>query len=231
MLKTHNLALLAGLITAVSAQAEEGFRQHEAHVHGVVEMNVAQDADALLVEITAPGMDVVGFEHPPQTTQEHQALDQAMALLEQADDLITINSAAGCTLEHSNVRQTSHHHDHEHEHEHHDHDHDADHHHDDGHDHEHHDHDEGAHESGHHHDHDEDAEHHHDHDGDEHEHGMHTAFSIQYTYTCRDSGKLDHLSTQWFSHFPRSHEIHTNVFTDRQQTAIKLNPDQTEVSL
>ncbi|WNJ96304.1 DUF2796 domain-containing protein [Vibrio ruber] len=216
MLKVHNLALLAGLITAVSAQAEEGFRQHEAHVHGVVEMNIAQDADALLVEITSPGMDVVGFEHPPQTAQEHQALDQATALLEQADNLITINTEAGCTLEHSNVRQTAHHHEDEHEH-----------------------HDHAAHESEHHHDHDEDADHNeeHHHDGDEHEHehehehGTHTAFSIQYTYTCRDSGKLDHLSTQWFSHFPRTHEIHANVFTDRQQTAIKLNPDQTNVSL
>ncbi|MDW6002826.1 zinc uptake protein ZrgA [Vibrio mangrovi] len=216
MLKIHNLAILAGLITAASAHAEENFRQHEAHVHGVVEMNIAQDANELLVEITSPGMDIVGFEHPPQTPQEHQALDQAMELLEQADNLITINTQAGCKLEHSDVHQTSHHHEDEH-------DHDAAHHHD---------HDEAAHDSEHHHDHDEDAhEDEHHHDGDEHEHGTHNAFSIQYRYTCRDSENLNHLSTQWFNHFPHTHEIHTNVFTDRQQTAIKLNPHQTDVSL
>ncbi|QSA19144.1 DUF2796 domain-containing protein, partial [Vibrio furnissii] len=61
------LALSISAAVCGSAFAHEEFRQHDAHVHGQVELNIAQDAHDLLIEITAPGADVVGFEHAPKT--------------------------------------------------------------------------------------------------------------------------------------------------------------------
>ena len=68
------IATLVGLALSTTAFAEEGFRQHEAHVHGHVELNIAQDGKELLMEITAPGADVVGFEHAPKTAEQELSL-------------------------------------------------------------------------------------------------------------------------------------------------------------
>lgn len=77
MLRKTSLAVLVGLSFSSLATAEEGFRQHDAHVHGQVEFNVAQDGHDLLIEITAPGADVVGFEHAPENAEQEQRLQRA----------------------------------------------------------------------------------------------------------------------------------------------------------
>ncbi len=41
------MTLLAGLVVSQFAVAEENFRQHDAHVHGHVEFNIAQDGQDL----------------------------------------------------------------------------------------------------------------------------------------------------------------------------------------
>ncbi|HAS62185.1 MAG TPA: DUF2796 domain-containing protein, partial [Vibrio sp.] len=136
MNKLSPLALALGLICTHSAIAEEGFRQHDAHVHGEVEFNIAQDGNELLIEITAPGSDVVGFEHAPETQQQSKTLEQAITQLNKATTLFTINQSAQCKIEHASVRHTLS------EDEHHDHDHHADdsHHHQAEHDENHHEH-------------------------------------------------------------------------------------------
>ena len=139
MNKITPLALGVALATSSLAYAEEGFRQHGAHVHGQIEFNIAQDGNELLVEITAPGADVVGFEHAPTNDAEKQQLKDAVAKLSHADNVFTLTSAAGCKVEHQSVTHTLGADKHDHE-EHHDHD---------KHDHEeHHDHDKHDHESG-----------------------------------------------------------------------------------
>ncbi|WP_139312245.1 ZrgA family zinc uptake protein, partial [Vibrio ponticus] len=124
MNKFSPVALALGLVFAHSAIAEDGFRQHDAHVHGEVEFNIAQDGNELLVEITAPGADVVGFEHAPENDAQKQALEKAVAKLNQATDVLSISAAANCQVEHVAVSHTLG----EDEHAHHDHDHDHDHH-------------------------------------------------------------------------------------------------------
>lgn len=207
MFKPHYLSTLIALVCATAAHAEENFRQHEAHVHGHVEMNIAQDGHDLLLEITAPGMDVVGFEHEPQTENEHQQIDQAVALLKDANQLITINSAADCHLESATV-----HHPEGEEEEHEDHE---------GHDHEDHDHDADAHE-------DEHADH--DHDADEHEH-QHSEFSIEYAYHCEQIEKLESIDTAWFKHFTHTNEIDVNIFTEKSQTSTELTAQDSQLKL
>jgi len=239
-----NKPLLALSITAAitsTAFAQEEFRQHEAHVHGHVELNIAQDGHELLMEITAPGADVVGFEHAPQNEDQKARLTKALNSLNNAESIFTLTSAANCHQEQTFVTHTlgdehghDEHHDHddhaEHDHdEHHDHDSHAEHDHDEHHDHDshaEHDHDE-------HHDHDSHAEHDHDeHHDHEHEEGsQHGSFTAQYTFHCDDISQLSSIDTSWFTHFPSTKEIDVNLLTDKQQTALELNPGKTEISL
>ncbi|MEH0761239.1 DUF2796 domain-containing protein [Vibrio sp. 16] len=257
MYKLSPIAALIAVTVSHVAIAEEGFRQHEAHVHGEVELNIAQDGKELLMEITAPGADVVGFEHAPKNDEQKKILADAVATLNQADSVFTLSSAAGCHVEHVAVTHTlgkeSAHHDHdEHKHDdHHDHDHEE-HKHDDHHDHDHdehkhddhhdHDHDEHKHDDHHDHDHDEHKhDDHHDHDHDEHkhddhhdhdqEHSGHGEFTVEYHYHCDNIAKLETIDTAWFKHFPTTEALKVNVLTDTKQEALRLQPKRTEISL
>lgn len=181
----HALALVIGLSLAATANAEE-YRQHEAHVHGHVEFNIAQDGKDLLIEITSPGADVVGFEHAPENAEQEQALKQAIAALKDTDKLFAINQQAKCVIEDVHVSHTlgqdSHEgHDH-HDHEGHDHDHDHEH---KGHDHEEHAHDD--HDGHEHHDHEG-----HDHEGHDHEHGGHGELLLSTVTTVIQSQTKQH---------------------------------------
>ncbi|EKO3592869.1 DUF2796 domain-containing protein [Vibrio metschnikovii] len=135
MLTKPLLALSISAVLSTAAFAHQEFRQHDAHVHGQVELNIAQDGTDLLIEITAPGADVVGFEHAPHNETQVQALNRALDILGQAESLFTLSSAAKCQLEETHVSHTlsgdkdNHdhsdhaHHDHGHDHKHHDHKH------------------------------------------------------------------------------------------------------------
>lgn len=202
MLRKTSLAVLVGLSFSSLATAEEGFRQHDAHVHGQVEFNVAQDGHDLLIEITAPGADVVGFEHAPENAEQEQRLQKSIALLQQADQIVTLNAKAKCQIEKVDVAHTlagdEHHHDH----------HDADvheHHEGDKHDHE---------------------KHH-----DDHDHDSHGAFTVQYQYHCDNLAELSTLDTQWFSHFAATQSITANVLTDKKQSATQLSAENAQISL
>lgn len=233
----HALALVIGLSLAATANAEE-YRQHEAHVHGHVEFNIAQDGKDLLIEITSPGADVVGFEHAPENAEQEQALKQAIAALKDTDKLFAINQQAKCMIEDVHVSHTlgqdSHeghdHHDHEgHDHDKHDHeghDHDK---HEHDHDHEHKGHDEHAHDDhdGHeHHDHEG-----HDHEGHDHEHGGHGEFTVEYRYHCDSVADLNSIDTTWFKQFPATESISANLFTDTTQSATTLNKGNTKIAI
>ncbi|MDA0381296.1 zinc uptake protein ZrgA [Vibrio owensii] len=235
----HALALVIGLSLAATANAEE-YRQHEAHVHGHVEFNIAQDGKDLLIEITSPGADVVGFEHAPENAEQEQALKQAIAALKDTDKLFAINQQAKCVIEDVHVSHTlgqdSHeghdHHDHEsHDHDKHDHEgHDHDkHEHEHDHDHEHKGHDEHAHDDhdGHeHHDHEG-----HDHEGHDHEHGGHGEFTVEYRYHCDSVADLNSIDTTWFKQFPATESISANLFTDTTQSATTLNKGNTKIAI
>lgn len=230
----HALALVIGLSLAATANAEE-YRQHEAHVHGHVEFNIAQDGKDLLIEITSPGADVVGFEHAPENAEQEQALKQAIAALKDTDKLFAINQQAKCVIEDVHVSHTlgqdSHeghdHHDHEgHDHDKHDHEgHDHDkHEHDHEHEHKGHDHEEHAHD-------DHDGHEHHDHEGHDHEHGGHGEFTVEYRYHCDSVADLNSIDTTWFKQFPATESISANLFTDTTQSATTLNKGNTKIAI
>ncbi|EKO3659687.1 DUF2796 domain-containing protein [Vibrio metschnikovii] len=201
MLTKPLLALSISAVLSTAAFAHQEFRQHDAHVHGQVELNIAQDGTDLLIEITAPGADVVGFEHAPHNETQVQALNRALDILGQAESLFTLSSAAKCQLEETHVSHTlsgdKDNHDHS-DHAHHDHGHDE-------HDHDHHK--------------------HHDH---KHQHGE---FTAQYHYQCENVGALTQINTEWFALFPSTEKMLVNLLTERTQTAVELTKQQTRLSL
>ncbi|EIV1637191.1 TPA: DUF2796 domain-containing protein [Vibrio parahaemolyticus] len=197
------LAIIIGLSLSTVATAEE-YRQHSAHVHGHVEFNIAQDGSDLLLEITAPGADVVGFEHAPENAEQEKTLQHAVATLEDSNALFAINPQAQCEIEEVHVEHSlgGQHEEHEH------------------HDHEGHDHDEHAH-----HDHD-------GHEGHDHsEHSDHGEFTVQYRFHCAQVGELSHIQTDWFNQFPSTESVNVNLFTDTTQSATSLTKSNTQIAI
>ncbi|HAS6975844.1 TPA: DUF2796 domain-containing protein [Vibrio parahaemolyticus] len=200
------LAIVIGLSLSTVATAEE-YRQHSAHVHGHVEFNIAQDGSDLLLEITAPGADVVGFEHAPENAEQEKTLQHAVATLEDSNALFAINPQAQCEIEEVHVEHSlgGQHEEHEH------------------HDHEGHDHDEHAH-----HDHDG----HEGHEGHDHsEHSNHGEFTVQYRFHCAQVGELSHIQTDWFNQFPSTESVNVNLFTDTTQSATSLTKSNTQIAI
>ncbi|HHB9690030.1 DUF2796 domain-containing protein [Vibrio parahaemolyticus] len=202
------LAIIIGLSLSTVATAEE-YRQHSAHVHGHVEFNIAQDGSDLLLEITAPGADVVGFEHTPENAEQEKTLQHAVATLEDSNALFAINPQAQCEIEEVHVEHSlgGQHEEHEH------------------HDHEGHNHDEHAH-------HDHDKHEHDGHEGHDHsEHSDHGEFTVQYRFHCAQVGELSRIQTDWFNQFPSTESVNVNLFTDTTQSATSLTKSNTQIAI
>ncbi|MCW4445589.1 DUF2796 domain-containing protein [Vibrio splendidus] len=196
-MKPTILAVVIGMTVSTNVLANEEFRSHEAHVHGKVEVNIAQDGQELLVEVTAPGADVVGFEHAPETAEQKKVFEQAIAQLNKPEELFGFNNAS-CTLKFKSVTNTLE---------------------DDHDDHEGHDHAEGEHD-------DHEGHDHADHEGHDHSEGGHGEFTVEYHYQCSDIEKLDTVNTQWFSKFSNTKSMTVNLLTDSAQIQEVLNADR-----
>ncbi|MBE4002132.1 DUF2796 domain-containing protein [Vibrio parahaemolyticus] len=202
------LAIVIGLSLSTVATAEE-YRQHSAHVHGHVEFNIAQDGSDLLLEISAPGADVVGFEHAPENAEQEKTLQHAVATLEDSNAVFAINPQAQCEIEEVHVEHSlgGQHEEHEH------------------HDHEGYDHDEHAH-------HDHDKHEHDGHEGHAHsEHSDHGEFTVQYRFHCAQVGELSRIQTDWFNQFPSTESVNVNLFTDTTQSATSLTKSNTQIAI
>jgi hypothetical protein len=95
-MRPSTFASILALCLAMPA-AGEIERQHGAHVHGEAELKLALDGTSLELELELPGMDAVGFEHPPRDEAQKAAIAAAIATLEAARWL-RLPEAAGCTL-------------------------------------------------------------------------------------------------------------------------------------
>jgi len=82
---------------------EAGRQSHGAHVHGRADLNLVLDGRRAYIELTSPAANIVGFEHPPATPDDHAAVGRAAAKLEQGDDLFRFNVEAGCRMQHAEV--------------------------------------------------------------------------------------------------------------------------------
>lgn len=94
------VALLAGLAGSAIAETK---RQLDAHEHGHGKLNIAIEGASLVMELEAPGADIVGFEHEAKSDSDKAALERAKETLAKSTSLFSLPAAAGCSLAEAKV--------------------------------------------------------------------------------------------------------------------------------
>ena len=92
--------------------------EHGSHVHGEAVMNIAIDGATVAVELDSPLFNFTGFEHDAETQEDKQTLQQTIAGLQNADQLLLLPMAANCALKNADVElgsESGHEEHHEHE--------------------------------------------------------------------------------------------------------------------
>lgn len=77
-----------------------------AHVHGEGEINVVVAGTEVLMELSLPGADVVGFEHKAEADADIAAVQHAIETLENAGGVFALPGAAGCELAEAHVESS-----------------------------------------------------------------------------------------------------------------------------
>lgn len=104
MMRGRFILILLTLISLHSAYANETDHRHAAaHQHGKGILNIVLEGSTLLMELEAPGADIIGFEHTPKTAAEKRAVNQALAYLEDPLTLFRISKEANCKLKASKL--------------------------------------------------------------------------------------------------------------------------------
>ncbi|MEO1468976.1 MAG: DUF2796 domain-containing protein [Pseudomonadota bacterium] len=198
------IALATPAIAPGVAVAGSETRELGAHEHGVGSLNMAMEGTAVLIELEAPGADIVGFEHPAESAEDRAAVEAAKAALSDPLSLFVPSAAAGCTVTATEVALIGDDHDDE--------EHGHDEHAEDDHD-EHGEEHADAHGHDHGHDHkDEHAGHgHDDHGHDDHAEANHTEFHAEYTLTCADPDALQRVEFPYFETFPNAEELEVQM--------------------
>jgi hypothetical protein len=91
-------ATLTLLVAVAAPTPAQVVRQYGPHVHGITTLDIALDRQALQIALAAPGINMVGFEHPPHDAREKQQLDAALAALEAPGSWLQPAKAADCRL-------------------------------------------------------------------------------------------------------------------------------------
>jgi len=193
---------MAASLLALSWPAVAFERDHEAHEHGHATLDIAVENTEIAMRFAVPAMDIVGFEHDPGTEEQKQRVQDAVAYLEQGDQVVMLSKPTGCELEkvavHSALLEAMHG------------KHDHDEHHEDEHD-----------------EHYDDA--HNDHDEEGHE-GTHSEFEVTYHFECDATITAGHMTVNMFDRFASLKEIEAQLITASGQALFELNKDQTEVT-
>ncbi|MDA0369846.1 MAG: DUF2796 domain-containing protein [Proteobacteria bacterium] len=202
----------AVVVSATVAQAEEK-RGHDAHEHGVGKLNIAFEGGAVAMEFSAPGADIVGFEHPAESTGDRAKIKSALAALEKPLSLFRLPEAAMCTLVEASAELHKEDEDHK-EHEEHE--------------------DKHAQEDQHGKDakHEDKDEHHRDHkDEDGHDEPSHTEFHAEYRLACGKPKAIDRISFEYFKMFPNAKELDVQMISDKGTKGFEVERDEPTLDL
>jgi Protein of unknown function (DUF2796) len=72
-------------------------RHHDAHVHGVAEINIAVDGAKATVEFRAPAESLMGFEHEAKSESDKKKRDAALEQLRmKRDQMVLFDPKLGC---------------------------------------------------------------------------------------------------------------------------------------
>lgn len=190
-------------------------RQLDAHVHGIGQLDIAVEGAEVVMLLTAPAFDIVGFGHAAESDEDKATMEAALAVLADPLALFAPTAAAGCAVEHAKVERVAASED------------DHDHGHDDAHSHDAHSHDDHGHEeAGHDHDHD----HGHD-DHAEEAGGEHADFTAEYHLECANPAELTGFETVYFEAFERAKTLEVQIVTDSGSTAAELTADRPRLDL
>ena len=198
------LASLVPIILVASPALAAEKRKLDAHEHGVSKVQIAVEGKVVEVTLEAPGVDIVGFEHPATSKKDKAAVKAALGKLEQADAVVVPDAAAGCKLKEAHAELHS-------EGEHDDHDKHAKH--DDDH---------------------KDAHKHDKHDKhDDHgkKKASHTEFEAHYHFDCAKPEALKSVSFPFFKSFKNASEIEVQYVTSSGAGADELMPGKATLSL
>lgn len=89
------LALAAGATIGPAAAQQ---RELGAHEHGKGTLNIAIEGSRLTMELEAPGVDIVGFEHKAKSAKDKAAVSNAKKQLAKPLALFKLPAAAGCVV-------------------------------------------------------------------------------------------------------------------------------------
>jgi hypothetical protein len=98
--------ILVAVLGATPVAAGER-REVGAHEHGRSVLDIAVEGGRVAMELTAPGADIVGFEHPAGTEEERAAVGDAKAALADPLAVFVLPRAAGCRVTDSKVEIAS----------------------------------------------------------------------------------------------------------------------------
>ena len=203
------VAGIASLVLGSAASAQ--IRQLDAHEHGVGQLDIAVEDRTIVMELRAPGADILGFEHAAESDEDKQALERALAMLDKPMELFVPPSAAGCSVSEAAAELLLEGGDH-------------DDHHDSAENVEHDDHDEQS-EA----DHDEDAEH--DEHGEHEASAGHSELHASYTLTCTDPSALTDLDMAYFEAFPNAERLIIQLISAQGAQVLEATRDAPSLDL
>jgi len=94
---------LAGLVVTGSLLAVSPASAAEKHAHGEGELKLAIEGNKVVIELTAPGSDIVGFEHKPSLDADRKAVAAAAAMLKDGGALFAFPDKARCKMQEADV--------------------------------------------------------------------------------------------------------------------------------
>lgn len=191
---------------------------HDVHTHGEANLTLAYEGRALEVQLEAPAMNMLGFEHQPKTEEQLAVVQSTKVMLSSPTNVMSIQGAS-CVADHVDVEiHGPAGHDsistqaHEHDDGGYDYDYDYDYE-KAGEDHAHHKADEG-------------------HDGHHEERNTsHSEVVATYQFSCAENEKINSILVSLFEAFPNIESINVNWVTGTQQGQTTLRPTDSTIEL
>ena len=90
-------SLIPSLLILIALPIAAGETQ-KPHTHGHVQLNIAIAQNEILLDLIAPGADVVGFEHAPQNKNQQHALSKVLLQLKNPKNLFSFSNKANCKI-------------------------------------------------------------------------------------------------------------------------------------
>lgn len=103
-MKTKSALASLAILVALPALADQAEHRHLGpHVHGQGTLDIAIEGNKIEMELVAPGMDIVGFEHVASTDAQKAAVEKAKEKLTDVLNVFKWPAAAKCKTDAANV--------------------------------------------------------------------------------------------------------------------------------